>query len=66
MCAVFVLSPIRNRDVVCCITDTPGGEAGGLHAYIYGIGSVLNSSMSLSIVTATSNTAAGTMCWALL
>jgi hypothetical protein len=45
-----------------------GGDGGGLYADIYSYGNdhVSNSSMSLTTVTATDNTAAGTMHWALL
>ncbi len=41
-------------------------SGGGLYAYIDSHGDVSNSSMSLTTVTATGNTAAGTMRWALL
>jgi hypothetical protein len=41
-------------------------SGGGLFAFISGVGNVSNSSMSLTTVTATNNTATGTMRWALL
>jgi hypothetical protein len=51
---------------MCCTIGMSGGESsgGGLCAEIYG-GDVSSSSMSLTAVTATSNTA-GMMRWALL
>jgi hypothetical protein len=42
------------------------GYGGGLYAFIRSIGDVSTSSMSLTAVTATNNTAEGTMRWALL
>jgi hypothetical protein len=55
------------RGVMCCtIGVSGGGDGGGLYAWIYSIsGGVSSSSMSLTTVTATNNTA-GAMHWTLL
>jgi hypothetical protein len=50
---------------MCCTIGTSGGDGGGLYAEIHG-SDVSNSSMSLTTVTATNNTAASTMHWMLL
>jgi hypothetical protein len=51
---------------MCCTIGMSGdGGGGGLYAEIYSGGDVSNSSMSLTSVTATNNTA-GMMRWALL
>ncbi len=53
---------------MCCTIGMSGdnGLGGGLYAGIGCGGDVSNSSMSLTTVTATNNTATGTMRWALL
>ena len=52
---------------MCCTIGMSGGAGGGLYALIYSSNvGVSNSSMSLTTVMATNNSAAGTMRWALL
>jgi hypothetical protein len=52
---------------MCCTIGMSGDGGGGLFAWIDSyLGYVSDSSMSLTTVTATNNTAAGTMRWALL
>jgi hypothetical protein len=51
---------------MCCTIGMSGGDGGGLYAQIDSYGDVSSSSMSLATVTATNNTATGTMRWALL
>jgi hypothetical protein len=52
---------------MCCTIGMSGGSGGGLCAEIDSeAGDVSSSSMSLTTVTATNNTAASTVHWALL
>ncbi len=54
---------------MCCtigMSGGGGGGGGGLYAEIFGKGGISNSSMSLTTVTATNNTATRTMRQALL